>query len=902
MKFAKAILLKKDSNKDESEEATDKNSPVGSLQSPYIYLGLAAFLAALSVIVTIFMYQRLIILPLYSQLQTEVTEAQLKALNTVFSEKLAIVQNQVKHYAKGMTGQAYAASAEERSRQAEQVLAAIPGALRVLVSAKGSASRAKLEAGGLSFASLVLIRAVEETQKASMNAFVFQDEWYVQVVAPSIGENNQTMGTLLVIFDEKVLEPDWSVVPAGGIHLMQQVGHESKPVITRGSLSDGALTATTQFPQWSVSYSPAAEVQDRTDKVFMIVVILVGTLLAAMLVAVVFQIFLKNVIKDIRSVSTYVQSVLKDDKALPPNIKLTLLQSMVVLFTQIVKATSQKKRAKKSRRQAEAILSARQVSASKRAHAAGSKFSDDVIGLVQSEKVLEAADQAEPLFQEDSLDVEMLDDDDLFSLDDDDQLSLDDDDPGLEQDVVGSTGSEHAEPEIAEEIFSSYDIQGIYGQSLTGIAMRQIGQALGSEAIHRGAYSFCMGMDGRESSQELAQELLDGLLSTGLKVVRIGVVPAPLMYFAIEHLKLDAGVMVTGGNNPPEFNGLKMVIGGETLTQEDTGKLLARIRSQNYAVDKGELVTTDVRNDYVDLIVNDIAVAAPLTVVVDAGNGVAGELAVNIITELGCDAVPLYCDIDGSFPHHQPNPSQPENLQDLIAKVQETEADIGIAFGGDGSCLGAVTNAGNIVWPDHLLMLFAKDVVSRNPGADVIFDVECSRRLNGLISGFGGRPVMSRIGHPFIKAKMKETGALLAGEMSGHIFFKERGFGFDDGLYSAARLLEILGIEGRSSQEVFDDFPNDLSTPVLRVAVSDDLKFGVIENLLKYGNWGESTVSTIDGLRADYSDGWGLCRASNTTAELEFRFEAESEVGLKRIQEIFRGELKSLETEIDLPF
>jgi phosphomannomutase/phosphoglucomutase len=344
------------------------------------------------------------------------------------------------------------------------------------------------------------------------------------------------------------------------------------------------------------------------------------------------------------------------------------------------------------------------------------------------------------------------------------------------------------------------------------------------------------------------------------------------------------------------------MLGGETLSEDSIQKLHQRIQNGDLHQGQGSASSEDVRRDYLDRIVGDIAVAAPLKVVVDAGNGIAGELGPLLLEELGCEVIPLYCEVDGNFPNHHPDPGKPENLQDLIDRVQQEGADLGIAFDGDGDRLGVVTNEGKIIWPDRLMMLFARDVVSRNPGADVLFDVKCSRRLSGIISSAGGRPVMWKTGHSLMKAKMKETGALLAGEMSGHIFFGERWYGFDDGLYSAARLLEILGIEDRQTSEVFAEFPEDISTPELNLEVTDEGKFRIIQRLAELADFGEANITTIDGVRVDYPDGWGLCRASNTTPVLVLRFEAESEGALERIKQIFRGQLKALAPDVNITF
>nr|WP_322853354.1 phosphomannomutase/phosphoglucomutase [Marinobacter sp. X15-166B] len=378
--------------------------------------------------------------------------------------------------------------------------------------------------------------------------------------------------------------------------------------------------------------------------------------------------------------------------------------------------------------------------------------------------------------------------------------------------------------------------------------------------------------------------------------------PTPVLYFSTHHLDTGSGVMVTGSHNPANYNGLKMMLGGETLSGDAIQQLLQRIQAQDFVSGQGNLSDADVRRAYLDRIVGDIAVATSLKVVVDAGNGIAGELGPILMEELGCEVVPLFCEVDGDFPNHHPDPGKPENLDALIAKVQSEQADLGLAFDGDGDRLGVVTNSGQIIWPDRLLMLFARDVVSRNPGADVIYDVKCSRRLAGVISEAGGRPIMWKTGHSLMKAKMRETGALLAGEMSGHVFFQERWYGFDDGLYTAARLLEILGIEDRRSDEVFADFPDDISTPELTVEVTEATKFGLVNALMTHGEFGEGNVTTIDGVRVDYPDGWGLCRASNTTPVLVLRFEAETADALERIKTVFRTELNKVAPDVVVGF
>ena len=398
------------------------------------------------------------------------------------------------------------------------------------------------------------------------------------------------------------------------------------------------------------------------------------------------------------------------------------------------------------------------------------------------------------------------------------------------------------------------------------------------------------------------QSLVQGLVDCGCRVIDVGMVPTPVLYFATHVLEARSGVMVTGSHNPPDYNGFKIVIAGDTLANESITALHTRIRQGDLASGVGSHEQQDILERYFRQIRDDIAIAKDMKVVVDCGNGVAGVIAPRLIEALGCTVIPLYCEVDGNFPNHHPDPGKLENLQDLIARVKQEDADLGIAFDGDGDRLGVVTNQGNMIYSDRLMMVFAKDVVSRNPGADVIYDVKCTRRLGALISSYGGRPVMWKTGHSLIKKKMKETGALLAGEMSGHIFFKERWFGFDDGIYSAARLLEILSLESRDADQVFSAFPSGLSTPEINITVTDENKFGLIERLQNEGQWGEANLTLLDGVRVDYAKGWGLIRASNTTPVLVLRFEADTKDELERIQNVFRSQLQRVAPDLNLHF
>jgi phosphomannomutase/phosphoglucomutase len=379
-------------------------------------------------------------------------------------------------------------------------------------------------------------------------------------------------------------------------------------------------------------------------------------------------------------------------------------------------------------------------------------------------------------------------------------------------------------------------------------------------------------------------------------------VPTPVVYFAAHHLGAHSCVAVTGSHNPPDYNGLKMVIGGETLAGEAIQKLRRRLLDNDLATGAGKISQADVRAAYLDRITGDVRLARRLRVVVDCGNGVAGELAPQLIKRLGCDVTELFCEIDGTFPNHHPDPSQPKNLVDLIAAVRNGGYDVGLAFDGDGDRLGVITPEGNIIWADRQMILYARDVLSRHPGGEIIYDVKCSRTLDAEIRRAGGKATMWKTGHSFIKAKLKESGALLAGEMSGHIFFKERWYGFDDGLYTAARLLELLARDPRPTAEIFAALPNTVNTPELNLKLAEGEHYALIKQLVAQAHFPDAKVTTIDGLRADFADGFGLVRASNTTPVLVFRFEAENQVALERIQERFRQLVFSTRPGVVLPF
>ena len=457
---------------------------------------------------------------------------------------------------------------------------------------------------------------------------------------------------------------------------------------------------------------------------------------------------------------------------------------------------------------------------------------------------------------------------------------------------------------VERNIFRAYDIRGVVGKTLTRGVARLIGRAVGSEAQHRGLREIVVARDGRLSGPDLSAALIEGLRASGCDVIDIGAAPTPVLYFATFHLNTGSGVMVTGSHNPPDYNGFKIVLGGETLSEDAIQNLYARISESNFASGTGGLQSMNLQNDYLERISGDVQVERRLKVVVDCGNGIAGATAPAVLEAIGCEVVPLFCEVDGNFPNHHPDPSDPQNLQDLALTVKQIKADIGVAFDGDGDRLGVVTTEGESIYPDRLLMLFARDVLSRNPGAPVIYDVKCTGKLQPLILEAGGSPIMWRTGHSLIKAKMRETQAELAGEMSGHFFFKERWFGFDDGIYAAARLLEILAgdVEGRTPTEIFAELPKGVSTPELKIEMVEGEHYRFVQTFQQKAKFDGARITTIDGVRADWPDGWGLVRASNTTPMLVLRFDADSEKALHRIQTAFRGQLLLQNPKLELPF
>ena len=456
---------------------------------------------------------------------------------------------------------------------------------------------------------------------------------------------------------------------------------------------------------------------------------------------------------------------------------------------------------------------------------------------------------------------------------------------------------------IERSIFRAYDIRGVVGVGIDEGVAQLIGQAVGSLMADRGLQEIVIGRDGRLSGPSLSASLIEGLRLAGRDVIDIGMVPTPVTYFAAYQLHTGCCISLTGSHNPPDYNGFKIVVGGETLSGAAIQDLYARIaEGRLVAKGGGGLQQLDVQDDYLSRIAGDIQTERRMRIVVDCGNGVAGEIAPKVLGAIGCEVEPLFCEIDGNFPNHHPDPSDPENLHDLILMVQRMNADLGLAFDGDGDRLGVVTRSGEVIFPDRLLMLFAQDVLSRNPGAAIIYDVKCTGHLAGHVLRNGGSPIMWKTGHSLIKAKMRETEAELAGEMSGHFFFQERWFGFDDGIYAAARLMEILAADERTPEEIFAELPKGVSTPELKVVMEEGAHYAFMDRFLAAAKFEGGKLITIDGIRVDWPDGWGLVRCSNTTPSLVLRFDADNETALSRIKEAFRAQMLMVDSSLKLPF
>lgn len=746
-------------------------------------------------------------------------------------------------------------------------LSYLPGLVDAYAVGRGQAALDSNRPSPLNFVTLDLIRQVEAGTTVPLQAQKVGERWLVYSLAPvrdSSGAN--VLGTLLLSFDLDTVTAELSAMPADFGELVLEQHFDQGPAQTLFKAGQGVAGEHFQANAglWTLTFTPGtlfnSPLQWRS-LVFWPLALLVAIATAWLALTMLARRLHTQVAADARQLTQLIQE-LSGGKAVKA-FSLSLPELNVV-------AASLARLSLQGNRHGEP-------------HTAAS-HSTFAVDLPRKALSVPAGSLHEHTETHD------------IAIPDDDQ------DPLRMEHLNAMNSQAHVAPQFPDSIFRAYDIRGVFGDTLTAETAYWIGRAIGSQSLALGEPNVSVGRDGRLSGPVLVQQLIQGIADCGCHVSDVGLVPTPALYYAANVLAGKSGVMLTGSHNPRDYNGFKIVIAGDTLANEQIQALHDRLKNNELASGKGTVEKVEILDSYFNYIKNDIVLAKKLKVVVDCGNGAAGVIAPQLIEALGCEVIPLFCDVDGNFPNHHPDPGKLENLEDLIAKVKETGADLGLAFDGDGDRVGVVTNTGTVVFPDRLLMLFAKDVVSRNPGADIIFDVKCTRRLTPLITGYGGRPVMWKTGHSLIKKQMKISGALLAGEMSGHIFFKERWFGFDDGIYSAARLLEILSQEKDSAEDLFAAFPNDISTPEINIHVTDEGKFSIIDALQRDAQWGDANLTTIDGVRVDYPKGWGLVRASNTTPVLVLRFEADDQAELERIQNVFRAELKKIAPDLQLPF
>ena len=789
------------------------------------------------------------------QLATTVFEAHAQAYAHHVNQSLAHLQDNLDHLSATATVKdAFNGSSDLLRSQEKLLLASIPNLINIRLVLTGEQVLTPAQTQ-ISFPEIDMINRVNRAQAVPAEAHSLSQQRVIRLV--SSVETGSQNGAIIATYNLKAFSEQIALFDsANGSMKIEQAfsGKTPQSFFQYGNSftsQQPVLSVPLKNPHWQISFQPSEQLASANDLSPLAFWLPIGLALAIIIISILYAYQrLRNAVRsDAIELMNYSRKLITDDDDGVPNFLLSLFRSM-----------------------------AQSLSATEREQT-----------LTKTTSIQRPTPPpSEPIRVSGNLHAE-LDDADLLDLD------------LADQNITQAT-STRPQIDIPASIFRAYDIRGIIGVTLdTDIAYR-IGEAVGSQATVQGEKGVVVGADGRLSSPELSAALIQGIRDSGQDVINLGTVPTPLVYFATHCMEASSGVMITGSHNPADYNGFKIVIGGVTLAEEAIQGLYQRIIDNDFTSGSGDIDNVEVIDHYIEYINSDIALAKPLKVVLDCGNGVAAAVAPQLMKSLGCNVIPLYCEIDGTFPNHHPDPGKPENLQDLIAAVAEHDADIGLAFDGDADRLGVVTNQGEIIWPDRLLMLFAKDVASRNPGADIIYDVKCSRRLAGLITNFGARPIMWKTGHSLIKAKMIETGALLAGEMSGHIFFKERWFGFDDGIYSAARLLEILASETRDAQALFDDFPDDLSTPEINIEVSDESKFTLVKQLQEKGQFSGADVSKIDGVRADFENGWGLVRASNTTPMLVLRFAAEDAESLSDIQGLFKNQLQAIAPELEIPF
>lgn len=823
-------------------------------RSVFGYAWVATAGAIIALLLAALVTQFFLVDPVKSTFVTMQANARIDQLAAYFNQKQRQVQQQLRSIARDPNLVQIMQQTDIALSEEQRLTRLIPNAIETkLIPLR----KARIEDNAtlpFSYAAVDMINRAEQGMQVYAEAIQVDDRWILKMVQP-INSDKNIVGTLFVYLDMAAIVGDLQLDEGiGQITLKQQFGKNEPSILFQGGapgLKRPSIARNLSSPVWEVEYVPSDQLTNFgliQPLIFWLPLIvflplsLLGTLVSLWLIN-------SRIKVESLKLTDQIRDAFKGRHSTTDQLGLSNFVDIDQMLTK---------------------LQSNFVS-----------IGPDQGGVTSQS--LKTVLPSAAVGQGDMVDIEMLD--------------------GVED--PGSTDST-AETEIDElqfaAIFRAYDIRGIVNETLTPGSIYRIGQAIASAVISQGESVVIVGADGRISSPAVSESLIRGLLDSGLDVTNLGMVPTPVLYFATQSLGISSAVMVTGSHNPADYNGFKIVIANQTLPAEGIQEIHQNYIEGNFAEGDGQLTETNVIDNYIDSICDDIVVAQPLNLVIDCGNGVAGSIAPDLFANLGCDVTPIYCDVDGNFPNHDPDPTVPSNLGDLMLAVTSSKADLGIAFDGDGDRLVAITNAGNIIWPDRLLMLFAKDILSRNPGADVIYDIKCSRNLNNVITSFGGRPIINRSGHSYLKAKMAETGAILGGEMSGHICFKERWNSFDDGLYAAARLLEIVGAQTRNLEELFDAFPKCQSTAEIKIPIPEQDKFTFMANLSQHGEFGDGNINELDGLRVDYADGWGLVRASNTAPCLTLRFEADENSGLQRIKRIFRDQMQSIDDSLEIEF
>jgi phosphomannomutase/phosphoglucomutase len=813
--------------------------PLGAVFAGFIIaMGLSVFVVQSSISNA---HQKSLIKQAADNAQVRVNQAQLKLLKQANNMATSI----------RLTELVANADASARALEEARLRELIPNAVRVRMIRVGEAVVDRDETPPFTYTSLDLVNQAEQGKTVYPEAINANGRWVLGLAAPIKPPSSDTIrGTLFVYLDTAALIDEISEGLNGSVTITQAFNSTQKTeFLVVGDGSGDVLERDLINSIWKLQFQPAEALTEAPIGNIVVsslpLLVLLVTALGAVLLGI------SKLLGTIKSETTLLQNQMADaiNGSFSPSSHFQLAEfvELDLALARLGKKGSEKKEV----------------------------------------TPLNVTSQPKAVAEPEAIDIELDDDGEYQEIELEEEADLD-----LEIDEPHDEG-----PDVSG-IFRAYDIRGVVGQTLNEEIAFRLGQTIGSEADSLGESKIIVGADGRLSSPDLVDALIMGLVSTGREVINIGFVPTPLLYYATHNSDATSGVMLTGSHNPANHNGMKVVMGGEALVGEQIQKLFHRYQDQDFVSGDGSVTEIDIRNDYMDAITDDVVVAQPLRVVVDCGNGIAGDILPELLGNLGCEVIPLYCDVDGNFPNHHPDPTVPANLDDLIITVKSEEADLGIALDGDGDRLVAVTADGDIIWPDRLLMLFAKDVVSRNPGSDVVYDIKCTRHLNSVISGFGGRPVVCRSGHSYVKAKMRETDAILGGEMSGHICFQERWYGFDDGLYSSARLLEIVGSQSEGLGELMAEFPESVSTAEITIPVAESHKFDIINQIIESADFGDATITKIDGIRVDFAEGWGLVRASNTTACLTLRFEADDEESLEDIQNLFREKLGAVQASL----